>query len=145
VGPLDAELRRRTAAIVARYSDRPADGQVIVEARHGRDGTTESITTGASEPRPLRCCRALRSSRREGTRRCGAQALRSSAGGGALGRRIGRPCPRNTSRPAAPELSLLAGGIYPGAEAGGRVLGQCVGRFVVPARPGSETGQPWPC
>lgn len=50
IGPLDAALRRQVASILARYADRPADGQVEVEARQGRDGLTESITTGALEP-----------------------------------------------------------------------------------------------
>ena len=50
VGPMDAGLRQQVASILARYADRPADGQVTVEARLGRDGTTETITTGAVEP-----------------------------------------------------------------------------------------------
>ena len=66
-----------------------------------------AVPTGAAQPRPLRCCRALRSSLRAGTFRCGARSLHSSAGGGALGRRIGRPCPQNTSCPAAPVLTAL--------------------------------------
>ena len=43
VGAFDAEARRRIAGIVARYSDRPPDGRVEVEARRGKAGTPEAI------------------------------------------------------------------------------------------------------
>ncbi|MEK7765932.1 MAG: hypothetical protein AAB368_06810 [bacterium] len=50
VGELDGELRRKTASILARYADRPADGQVLVAARQGPEGRDEMILTGALEP-----------------------------------------------------------------------------------------------
>ncbi len=50
LGDLSSEQRRAVAAIVARYSDRPADGTVQVEAKLGKTGEPELLFASPSEP-----------------------------------------------------------------------------------------------
>jgi len=114
--------------------------------RAGLGFNPSAVPTGAAQARPLRCCRALRSSWRAGTRhsvlgRSAAPWAAAPWDGGSAGHARQTP-------PAPPRLGIALFGawaIYRGALAGWGVLGPCADRCGVPASPGGEAGQPRLC
>lgn len=51
-GRIAPELREKIAGLVARYSDKPGDGRVEVEAREGRTGEWATLEVRARDPAP---------------------------------------------------------------------------------------------